>query len=110
MDEFVLDPGYDARPAPLPGRIAELRETIVRDARARAQRAGVELVVEASRRSSDVALLWFSGERRPVLAIVGDWEPDEPVELQIAHAGPRGARYELALYVVVKGDPSRAAD
>lgn len=110
MDEFVLDPGHDARPAPRRGRIEELRETIVRDARSRAARAGVELVVEDSRRSSDVALLWFSGERRPVLAIVGDWEPDEPVELQIAHAGPRGARYELALYVVARTDRSPAAD
>lgn len=102
MQEFIFDLDDDVRPAPKPVRRAELRERILDEARRRAERHAISVVCEEPRRDSDVAMLWFEGERTAVLRTVGGWEPDGGMQLQIAHAGPRGARYELALYVVVR--------
>lgn len=102
MEEFIIDLDDDVRPAPKPVRRAELRERILGEARRRAERHAISVVCEEPRRDSDVAMLWFEGERTAVLRTVGGWEPDGGMQLQIAHAGPRGARYELALYVVVR--------
>jgi hypothetical protein len=102
MTEFVLDPTRHVRPVPRQGRVAELRAYVLREARERSEREGVELIVERARRSSDVALLWFEGDRRAVLRTVGGWDPDPAVELQIAHAGARSSHYELSLYVAVR--------
>ncbi len=110
MDEYVFDLGDDVRPAPVPARRAELRERALREARTRAERYAIELVVEEPRRSSDLALLWFQGERTAVLRTVGGWEPSGGLELQIAHAGPQGPRYELALYVVARRRVGLASD
>lgn len=110
MDEYVFDLGDDLRPAPRPARRAEMREQVLREARSRAERYAIELVVEEPRRSSDVALLWFQGERTAVLRTVGGWEPSSGLELQIAHAGPQGAKYELALYVVSRSTLVGASD
>ena len=104
MTEFLLDPD-DGRPTLTAALRNALTKRVAREARELAARAGVTVVFEESRRASDLALLWFSGERSAVLDLVGDWDPAGPYALQIAHAGPRGVRYELALYVVT--DPER---
>jgi hypothetical protein len=108
MDEFVVDPASRARPAPRPARRRELRAALVREARRRAERAGVDVLVQEARRASDLALLWFRGERTDVLRAVGGWQPGGGVVLQIAHAGTYGPRYELALYAVA-GDAAQLA-
>jgi hypothetical protein len=110
MDEFVVDPAQVARPAPRPARRRELRQALTREARRRAARAGVDVVVQEARRASDLALLWFQGERTAVLRTVGGWQPGGGVVLQIAHAGGYGPRYELAVYAVAAGAAPRAGD
>lgn len=108
MDEFVVDPAQDARPAPRPSRRRELHATLAREARRRGERAGVDVVVQEARRASDLALVWFRGERSEVLRTVGGWQPGGGIELQIAHAALNGARYELAVYAVA-ASPAPAA-
>ena len=104
MTEFLLDPD-DGRPTLTAALRNALTKRVAHEARVLAKRADVTVVCEEARRASDLALLWFSGERSAVLSLVGDWDPDGPYAIQIAHAGPRGVRYELALYVVT--DPER---
>ncbi|MDZ7799889.1 MAG: hypothetical protein U5K81_03720 [Trueperaceae bacterium] len=121
MDDSLLDPGdtvtaqgpRDAAPhrrtAPRRARRAELRREVEGDARRVAHPRGVEVASGEPRRASDVAVLWFRGERASVLRTVGGWRPTAPVEVRIAHAGMLGVRYELALYVVPCATGSRTA-
>ncbi|MEX2502185.1 MAG: hypothetical protein WD336_07400 [Trueperaceae bacterium] len=108
MTEHLLDPDEAERPALHPTARASLARQVADEARALAARGDVSVVCEEARRTSDLALLVFHGERSAVLQLVGDWEPRGPFAIQIAHAGPRGVRYELALYAVV--DPDRVKD
>jgi hypothetical protein len=110
MDEYVFDPAQDARPAPRPARRRELHTTLAREARRRAQRSGVDVIVQEARRASDLALVWFRGERTEVLRTVGGWQPGGGIELQIAHAAMNGSRYELAVYAVVAGPDGADSD
>lgn len=110
MTEYLLDPNPDERPSLGPGRVAELREHVLREARKLSEWAGVELVFERPRRASDIALLWFEGDRTAVLRAVGGWEPSPDVELQLAHARPTGSRFELSLYVAARGGDVHASD
>ncbi len=103
MTEFLLDPD-DGRPTLTAALRTALTKRVAKEARALAARADVTVVFEEPRRASDLALLWFSGERSAVLDLVGDWDPNGPYAIQIAHAGPRGVRYELALYVVADSE------
>mgnify|MGYP000436379204 CR=1 FL=1 len=103
MTEYVLDPTRTDRPELRPDEVATLREQVLREARERSEREGVELIFERPRRRSDIAILWFEGERRAVLRAVGGWTPDAPVELQLAHARPHASQFELSLYVTVRG-------
>jgi hypothetical protein len=102
MTEYILDPTRSDRPELHPDQVASLRERVVREARERSAREGVELVFEAPRRRSDVAILWFEGERRAVLRAVGGWDPHPDLELHLAHARPHASRFELSLYVAVR--------
>lgn len=110
MTEYVLDPTPNERPSLSPGKIAELRELVLREARERSEREGVQLVFERPRRASDIAILWFEGDRRSVLRAVGGWEPSADVELQLAHARPHGAHFELSLYVAAREVDVLASD
>lgn len=102
MTEFVLDPNPDERTALRPRQVAALREQVLREARERSENEGVEVVFGRPRRASDVAILWFEGERRAVLRAVGGWDPHPAVQLQLAHARPYASRFELSLYVAAR--------
>lgn len=117
MDDHLMDPGDQVEPGelepsgrpsgrmaertpPRRARRAELRARVEQEARRVAERRGVEVAMEEPRRASDIAVMWFRGDRASVLRAVGAWRPDAPVEVRIAHAGSLGVRYELALYVL----------
>ena len=102
MTEYILDPTPTDRPELRPDQVAALQRRVLREARERSEREGVDLVFEAPRRRSDVAILWFEGERRAVLRTVGGWDPHPGLELHLAHARPHASRFELSLYVTVR--------
>ena len=108
MTEYILDPTRTDRRELRPEQAASLRTHVLREARERSEREGVEIVVEAPRRRSDVAIVWFEGERRAVLRAVGRWDPHPDLEFHLAHARPRSARFELSLYVAVRADERRS--
>ncbi len=108
MTEYILDPTSTDRPELHPDQVEALQQRVLREARARSEREGVNLVFEAPRRRSDVAILWFEGERRAVLRAVGGWDPHPGLELHLAHARPHAARFELSLYVAVRAVQSTA--
>jgi hypothetical protein len=107
MTEYILDPTRTDRRELRPEQAASLRTLVLREARHRSEQEGVELIVEQPRRRSDVAILWFEGERRAVLRAVGGWDPHPDLELHLAHARPRAARFELSLYVTVRNGELR---
>ena len=109
VTDYVLDPSEQDRPPLAPERAAELREQVLSEARQRSEREGVDLVFEPPRRASDVAILWFEGERRAVLRAVGGWTPHPDVEIHLAHARPRQARFELSLYVAARDGRASSA-
>lgn len=110
MVDFVLDPEQGMRAQPHAARRAELRDDVLRQASDRARRHAVELVARPVRRASDLAMLWFQGDRVRVLRAVGGWYPGTGIELHIAHASRASGRYELAVYAVYRDDaPTRAA-
>lgn len=109
MEGFVLDPQEPAVVSPRSPDRAELRDRVVHEASERARAHALRLVVEPSRRASDLVMLWFQGDRTDVLRAVGGWEPDEGVTLQIAHAGPCAGRYELVLFAAVERTSARRA-
>lgn len=104
MDEYVIDPTAFERPLLDSRRRAALRTRVEQEALDRAKIFGVKVIAHEPRRVADVALLWFQGDRPSVLALVGGWTPTDAVRLHIAHAGPQGTRYELALYAVFDGE------
>lgn len=103
VEEFVLDPTVFERPQIGPEQRSALRSVIEGDAHERAKVFGVTVLAQEPRRTADVALLWFQGDRPSVLSLVGGWTPPMGVHLHIAHAGPQGTRYELVLYAVYDG-------
>lgn len=100
MEGYVLDPKEPATPRP--ARRTELRDRVVAEAGEVARAHELRLVVEPARRASDLAMLWFQGDRTDVLRAVGEWDPGSDVALQIAHAGPCAGRYELVLFAAVE--------
>ena len=109
MTDHVLDPQDKHRARPHAARQAELRDGVLRQASDRARRHEVDLVARPTRRASDLAMLWFQGDRVRVLRAVGGWNPGPGIELHIAHASRCAGRYELALYAALRTDTSSRA-
>lgn len=109
MEDFLLDPLDSPRPAPRASRRAELFERVLDAAAERAREHGIDVVAEPGRRASDLAMLWFQGDRSRVLHGVGGWDPGTGVLLQIAHGGHCAGRYELVVFAVVEATPDRRA-